>query len=254
MGVGCGYVVPSAGLVRNQGLAVSGCGSGLICAWVLARLGGCDGSLLGFGAFGRSGARCRVRWRPSASGSFGDFWAGPGVAPRGGTLLGNGVRWRRRWPGGQARRVVWCAGLLGGVGVAVVGAPTLVGWLGGVFVRGWALADVPQADAVSLRLLEGLPQAPEDIRVVLGRGEVAGLDSQGVERIGQHGFPCSLRHPPPCQPAPRAHFRSSQSCVWVQRCHHCSCAGLRSWAEEWAWLGVTGSWGPVAVAGLEDSS
>ena len=64
-------------------------------------------------------------------------------------------------------------------------------------MRGWALGDVPQADVVSLRLLEGLPQAPEDIRVVLGRGEVAGVDSQGVERIGQHGFPCGLRHPPP---------------------------------------------------------
>ena len=88
MGVGCGYVVPSAGLVRSQGLAVSGCSSGLICALVLARLGGCDGSGPGFGAFGRCGARCRVRWRPSASGSFGDFWAGPGVAPRGGGLLG----------------------------------------------------------------------------------------------------------------------------------------------------------------------
>ena len=113
VGVGCGYVVPSAGLVRSQGLAVSGCGSGLICVWVYARLGGCDGSGPGFGAFGRSGARCRVRWRPSASGSFGDFGAGPGVAPRGSGLLGNGVRWRRRWPGGQARRVVWCAGLLG---------------------------------------------------------------------------------------------------------------------------------------------
>ena len=94
-------------------LAVSGLRSGLICVWVLARLGGCDGSGPGFGAFGRSGARCRVRWRPSASGSFGDFWAGPGVAPRGGGLLGNVVRWRRPLPGGQARRVVWCAGLLG---------------------------------------------------------------------------------------------------------------------------------------------
>ena len=37
---------------------------------------------------------------------------------------------------------------------------------------------------------------PEDIRVVLARGEVAGVDSQGVVRIGQHGFPCGLRHPP----------------------------------------------------------
>ena len=67
-------------------------------------------------------------------------------------------------------------------------------------MRGWALGDVPQADAVSLRLLEGLPQAPEDIRVVLGRGEIAGMDSQGVERIGQHGLPCGLWHPPPRRP------------------------------------------------------
>ena len=129
---------------------------------------------------------------------------------------------------------------------------------------GWALGDVPQADAVSLCLLEGVPQAPEDIRVVLGRGEVAGVDCQGVERIGQHGFPCGLRHPPPRWPEAAvlhlplagptdqalegglspglAHFRSSQSCVWVQRCNHCPWAGLRSWAEEWAWVGVTGSW------------
>ena len=64
-------------------------------------------------------------------------------------------------------------------------------------MQGWALGDVSQADAVSLCLLEVLPQVPEDIRVVLGRGEVAGVDSQGVERIGQHGFLCGLRHPPP---------------------------------------------------------
>ena len=44
LGVGFGYVVPSAGLVRSQGLAVSGCGSGLILVWVLAPLGGCNGS------------------------------------------------------------------------------------------------------------------------------------------------------------------------------------------------------------------
>ena len=67
-------------------------------------------------------------------------------------------------------------------------------------MRGWALGGVPQAHAVSLCLLKGLSQAPEDIRVVLGRGEVAGVDSQGVERIGQHGFPCGLRHPPPRRP------------------------------------------------------
>ena len=67
-------------------------------------------------------------------------------------------------------------------------------------MRGWALGDVPQADAVSLCLLEGLPQAPEDIRVVLGRGEVVGVDSQGVERIGEHGFPRGLGHQPPRRP------------------------------------------------------
>ena len=116
------------------------------------------------------------------------------------------VCWVTGLGGGAAgrgvRRVVLCGaqGSWGAVGAAGVGAPTLVGWWGGVFVRGWALGDVPQADAVSLCLLEGLPQALEDIPVVLGRGEVAGVDSQGVERIGQHGFPCGLRHPPPRWP------------------------------------------------------
>ena len=71
----------------------------------------------------------------------------------------------------------------------------------GVCVCGAGLSgDVPQADAVLLCLLEGLPQAPQDIRVVLGRREVAGVDSQGVERIGQHGFPCGLRQQPPRRP------------------------------------------------------
>ena len=55
MGVGCGNVVPSAGLVRSHGLAVSGCGSGLICVGVSARLGGCDCCGPGFGGFGRRG-------------------------------------------------------------------------------------------------------------------------------------------------------------------------------------------------------
>ena len=159
-------------------------------------------------------------------------------------------------------------GSWGAVGAAGVGAPSLVGWRGGVCVRGWALGDVPQADAVSLRLLEGLPQAPEDIRVVLGRGEDAGVDSQGVERIGQHGIhpAASWRQQfstdplrgrwtrPSREGSPHAHFRSFQSCVWVQRRHRCPWAAPRSWAEEWAWVGLMGSWGLVAVAGLGDSS
>ena len=119
-------------------------------------------------------------WRPAAVAG----WA---------TGLGGGAA------GWGVRRVVLCGALgsWGAVGAAGVGAPTLVGLRRGVCVRGWALGDVPQVDAVSLHLLEGLPQAPEDIRVVLGRREVAGLDSQELERIGQHGFPCGLRHHPP---------------------------------------------------------
>ena len=50
------------------------------------------------------------------------------------------------------------------------------------------------------------------------------------------------------------HFRSSQSYVWLQHCHHCPWAGPRSGAEEWAWVCVMSWWGLVAVAGLWDSS
>ena len=90
--------------------------------------------------------------------------------------------------------------------------------------------------------LEGLPQAIEDMWVVLGCRELAGVYSLGMQRIGQHGFPCILWHPSPLRsgrsrqfsivslrgrrtrssrefPA-RAHFCSSHSCVWVQCCHH----------------------------------
>ena len=38
----------------------------------------------------------------------------------------------------------------------------------------------------------------------------------------------------------RAHFRSSQSCVWVKHRHHCPWAGPWPWAEERAWVGVIG--------------
>ena len=128
VGVGCRYVVPSAGLVRSQGLAVSGCGSGLICVWGLARLGGCDGSGPGFGAFGvvvpvvvcvgvlRRPIRLvtsgrGLAWRPVEVVSW--------VTGLGGGAAGRGVR-----------RVVLCGakGSWGAVGAASVGAPTLVGW------------------------------------------------------------------------------------------------------------------------------
>ena len=61
MGVACGWVAPLACQVRSEGLAVMGCGSGLICVGALAGLGGFDGCRLGFGAAGRSGARWRAR-------------------------------------------------------------------------------------------------------------------------------------------------------------------------------------------------
>ena len=107
--------------------------------------------------------------------------------------LGGGVAGR-----GVGRVVLRGAqGTRGAAVAAGVGASTLVGWRGGVCARGWAWGYVPQASTFSSRPLEGLPQAPEDIRLVLGRGEVAGVDSLGVERIGQNGFPCDLWHPPP---------------------------------------------------------
>ena len=99
--------------------------------------------------------------------------------------------WATGLGGGAAgwgdRCVVLCGapGSCGAVGAASVVPPALVGWRGGACGRSWAFGDVSQAEAVSLRLLEGLPQAPEDIRVVLRRGKVPGVDSQGVGRIGQ---------------------------------------------------------------------
>ena len=110
------------------------------------------------------------------------------VAGLGGGTAGSGVS-----------GVVLCGarGSRGAACAAGVGACALAGWGGGVCARDWAWADVRQASAFSSRLLEGLSQALEDIRVVLGCREAAGVDSLGVERIGQHGFPCGLWHPTP---------------------------------------------------------
>ena len=128
MGVGCGYVVPSAGVVRSQGLAVWGCGSGLICVWVLARLGVSTVAGLGSVPLGvvvpvvmcvgvlRRPVRLvtsgrGLAWRPVVV----VCW----VTGLGGGAAGRGVR-----------RVMLCGaqGSWGAVGAAGVGAPTLVGW------------------------------------------------------------------------------------------------------------------------------
>ena len=200
---------------------------------------------------------------------------------------GRGLAWRPAavagWVmglgGGTAgwgdRRVELCGaqGSWGAVVAAGVGVPTLVEWGGGVCVRGWALGDVPQADAVSLRLLKGPSQEPEDIWVVLGCGEVAGGTPRGWSASASMASDAACRIQPPAgwrrrfsadplrgrwtrpsrEGSARAHFRSSRSCVWVQRCHDCPWAGPWPWAEEWAWVGVMWFRGLVAVAGLGDS-
>ena len=55
----------------------------------------------------------------------------------------------------------------------------------GVYVRGVGLGVMSYRRLPSLRVSwRVFLQAPGDIRVVLGRGEVAGVDSPGLERIG----------------------------------------------------------------------
>ena len=164
-------------------------------------------------------------------------------------------------------------GSRGAVGAAGVCAPTLAGWRGGMCAWGWAWGDVPQSSAFSSRQLEGLPQAPEDIRVVLGRREVAGVDSLEVARIGQHGFRCGLWYPPPHRLEATILHRPLAGPV-DQALEGGLCPGLLlqlpelrvgpalqplsmggewPWAEEWAWVDVVGSWGQMAVAGPGES-
>ena len=81
-------------------------------------------------------------------------------------------------------------GLWGAAGAAGVCALALVGRGERVCAWCWAWSDVPQALSLSPLLMESLLQAFGDIQVVLGCEEVVGADSLGMERIGQHGFPC----------------------------------------------------------------
>ena len=119
-------------------------------------------------------------------------------------------------------------------------------------------------------------QAPEDIRVVLGCGVLAEVNCPGMERISQHGFQCVLRHPSPSgrtrrfsadsvrgrrtrpsrEGSARARFRSSHSCVWVQRYHHTPQAGPWPWAWAWALVLVrlVESCRLAAAVGLGESS
>ena len=161
----------------------------------------------------------------------------------------------------------------GSVGAASICASALVGWRGGVCLWGWACGDVPQSPSFPPCLPEGPPQAPEDIQVVLGCGELTGLSSLGMERIGQHCLPCSPRHPSRCRPESTVLCRLPARPVdealegglrpgplpqvpqlrVVQRCHHGPWAGLSPWAggergrgrvwwghgESWRWL----AWG-----------
>ena len=136
-------------------------------------------------------------------------------------------------------------------------------------------SDVPQAPSFSPRLLEGLSQTLEDIRLVLGYGEFAGLDSLGMERIVQHGFPCRLRHPAACGPESAVLCRLTGGPA-DQALEGELCPGLLSqfpqlrvgaalpprsmggavalgWRVRVAWVCVVGSWGLVAVAGPGES-
>ena len=173
----------------------SGSTSVVASAW----LSGFDGSRLWFGAVWRSCGRWRARWRPQASGLLGVFWTGLGVAPCGGGWLGIGARWWRRWLGGQARRAVWHAGLLGCCGCCRCRCVKAFGVARGVCARGWAWGDVSQASAFWSRLLEGLPQAPEDKWVVLGCREVAegGLPGGGAHRPAWLPMRHETSTPPP---------------------------------------------------------
>ena len=169
-----------------------------------------------------------LTWRPVALAGW--------VTGLGGGAAGRGVR-----------RVVPCGaqGSWGAVDAAGVGAPTLVGWWGGGCVRGWALGDVQQADAASLRLLEGPRRRQRTYWWSWAAGRLQGCTFRGWSAsasMASHAA-CGIHPPagwrrqfstdplrgrwtrPSREGSARAHFRSFQSCVWVQRRHHCSWGG-----------------------------
>ena len=110
-----------------------------------------------------------------------------------------GVRWGRPWPGRQACHFVWRVGFPRCCGCCRCLCVDACGVARGCLCAGWAWGDVPQAPSFPPRLLGGFLQAFEDIRVVLGCVEFVGVNSLGMERIGQHGFRCGLWHPAPRQ-------------------------------------------------------
>ena len=162
----------------------------------------------------------------------------------------------------------WGAAGWGGVGAGGICASALAGWVRGVRGWRWSGGDVPQAPSSAPGHLEGLLQAPEDIRVVLGCGEPARVDSLEMERIGEHGVRCVLQHPSPgrlqstalrCFPYGR---RTRPSRVVSTRADFCSSHSHRGplaghcpwvWAWAWAWVRVVESWRLAAAVGLGES-
>ena len=137
----------------------------------------------------------------------------------------------------------------------------------------WAGGDIPQALSVLLRCLEGLPQAPEDVQLVLECRELARPQSLAMGCIGKHGFPCGLQHPfsgrlestflsrLPAGPADQAlegGLRPNQLPQPSQMCVGPALPPRSPWAWAWAWTCTLGrvveSLGQAAAVGPGESS
>ena len=81
--------------------------------------------------------------------------------------------------------------------------------------------------------------------MVLGCGKGAGVESLGIERIGQHGFPCSLWHPSPRR-LEAAVLRRPLAGLVDQALEGGLCAGLRSQLQE---LRVAPALPPLSMGG-----